>query len=153
MTPEQGDAAEADRQAIIRLLTSYARAVDTKDWDRYERVFTPDAVIDYTSSGGIRGTRGEARAWVAEALEIFSMTQHIVTNHDISVDGDTATSYADFYNPLGRPDGAGGLTLLFVGGAYRDQLRRTGDGWRITHRVEDMFWFTGAWPEDVVVER
>jgi len=152
MTSEQDREIEADRQAIIRLLTTYARAVDTKDWDRYETVFTPDAVIDYTSSGGIRGTRAEARAWVSEALEIFTMTQHIVTNHDITVDGDTATSYADFYNPLGRPDGEGGQALLFVGGAYRDELRRTADGWRITHRVEDMFWFTGAWPDEVVVD-
>lgn len=139
----------ADRLSIEDLLTTYARAVDTKDWDLYESVFAPDALIDYTSSGGIRGSRSEAKEWVAKALERYTMTQHFVTNHHIEVDGDIATSHADFYNPLGMPDGNGGLALLFVGGAYLDTLRRSQDGWLLTERVEQMLWFTGAWPEDV----
>jgi SnoaL-like domain len=144
--------AGSDFEKIVKVLTTYARAVDTRDWDRYETVFAPEAVIDYTSSGGIRGSRAEARAWVSEALGIFSMSQHMVMNHDITVDGDTATSHSDFYNPMGRPDGNGGLLLMFVGGAYIDKLRRTGDGWLITERVEAMKWWTGAWPEEVTLE-
>ncbi|MDT5153323.1 MAG: hypothetical protein QOI01_5056 [Mycobacterium sp.] len=35
-----------DDSAITRLLFSYARAVDTKDWELYRSVFTDDAVID-----------------------------------------------------------------------------------------------------------
>lgn len=136
----------ADRLAIEDLLTTYARAVDTKDWDLYESVFSDDAVIDYTSSGGIRGSRSEVRAWVSKALELFTMTQHIVTNHHIVVDRDTATSHTDFFNPMGRPDGEGGLALLFVGGAYKDRLRRHQGRWWITDRYEEMLWFTGSWP-------
>lgn len=144
--------AQSDYEKIVQLLTRYARAVDTRDWDLYQTVFAPDAVIDYTSSGGIRGTRDEATAWVSKAIEMFSMSQHMVVNHDIHVDGDTATSHSDFYNPMGRPDATGGLSLLFVGGAYKDRLRRTGDGWVITERVEEMKWWTGDWPEGVTVE-
>lgn len=139
----------ADRVAIEDLLTTYARAVDTKDWDLYETVFAPDAAIDYTSSGGIRGTRSEAKEWVAKALEPFTMTQHLMMNHHIVVNGDTATAHTDLYNPLGRPDDNGGLALMFVGGAYLDTLRRTPGGWLFTERVYQMLWFTGAWPEDV----
>lgn len=145
--------AESDYEKIVRLLTTYARAVDTRDWDRYKTVFAPDAVIDYTESGGIRAGRDEATAWVSKALEPFSMSQHMVVNHDIVVSGDTATSHSDFYNPIGRPDGKGGMSLLFVGGTYKDKLRRTGDGWVITERVEGMKWWTGEWPEDVVLEK
>jgi 3-phenylpropionate/cinnamic acid dioxygenase small subunit len=137
----------SDRLAIQDLLTTYARAVDTKDWDLYESVFSPDALIDYTSSGGIRGSRAEVRAWVAKALELFTMTQHLVTNHHIVVNGDTATSHTDFFNPMGRPDGKGGLALFFVGGTYRDELKREDGGWVITERIEEMLWFAGDWPQ------
>jgi hypothetical protein len=144
--------ADSDFETIVRLLTRYARALDTRDWDLYETVFAPEAVIDYTSSGGVRAGRAEARVWVAGAMEPFTMSQHLMVNHDIRVDGDTATAHTDLYNPLGRPDGKGGLRILFVGGVYKDKLRRTGDGWVITERIEQMTWWTGDWPEDVVLD-
>jgi hypothetical protein len=51
-----------------------------------------------------------------------------------------------FAGPVGWPDGNGGVTLLFVGGTYDDKLRRTGDGWLITERIDTMTWSQGAWP-------
>lgn len=134
----------ADRIEIDDLLTRYATAVDTRDWDLYQTVFTADALIDYTSSGGIRGGVAEMTKWLSDALSIFSMSQHLVTNRDIRVAGDTATSRSYFYNPMGRTKRDGTLDLMFVGGFYRDQLRRTGDGWRITERIQDTAWFSSA---------
>ena len=54
----------SDRLEITDVLTRYTRAIDTGDWDRLDTVFTPDAEIDYTESGGIAGgvRRGEAVA-------------------------------------------------------------------------------------------
>jgi 3-phenylpropionate/cinnamic acid dioxygenase small subunit len=135
-----------DRLAIVALTTTYARAVDTKDWDLYESVFAPDAVIDYTSSGGLRGSPSEARRWLEEVLAPFTMTQHLVTNHDISVDDESATCHTDFYNPMGLDDGAGGTKVFFVGGSYSDKLRRTDGRWLITERVEHMLWSEGLNP-------
>ena len=134
----------ADRIEIDDLLTRYATAVDTRDWDLYQTVFTADAVIDYTSSGGIRGGLAEVTAWLSDALSIFSMSQHMVTNRDIRMTGDTATSHSYFYNPMGRTKRDGTLDLMFVGGYYRDELRRTGAGWRITERIQDTAWFSSA---------
>jgi 3-phenylpropionate/cinnamic acid dioxygenase small subunit len=134
----------ADRIEIDDLLTRYATAVDTRDWDLYQTVFTPDALIDYTSSGGIRGTLAEVTEWLSDALSGFSMSQHLVTNRDIRVAGDTATSRSYFYNPMGRTKRDGTLALMFVGGYYRDQLRRTGDGWRIAERIQDTAWFSSS---------
>ena len=134
----------ADRIEIDDLLTRYATAVDTRDWDLYQTVFTPDAFIDYTSSGGIRGDLAEVTKWLSDALSGFSMSQHLVTNRDIRVAGDTATSRSYFYNPMGRTKRDGTLDLMFVGGYYRDQLRRTGDGWRIAERIQDTAWFSSS---------
>ena len=136
----------SDRLEIQELLVRYSHAVDTRDWDAYEGVFTDDAVIDYTSAGGIRGSLGEVVEWLSHALKLFPMTQHLITNRHVVLEGDTATGRSYYYNPLGRPDGTGGMQLLFFGGYYNDRFRRTADGWRIAERVEETAWVEGSLP-------
>jgi 3-phenylpropionate/cinnamic acid dioxygenase small subunit len=131
----------ADRLEIDDLLTRYAVAIDTKDWGLLATCFTPDAHVDYSAVGGAKGAYPEVAAWLAETLAMFPMTQHFVTNRYVRLDGDVATGRSYFYNPMGSPDGDGGLSLFFVGGYYNDVFRRTGDGWRIVERVEENAWF------------
>jgi 3-phenylpropionate/cinnamic acid dioxygenase small subunit len=131
-----------DRIAIDDLLTRYATAVDTKDWDLYASCFTSDAFIDYTSAGGIKGTLPEVKAWIARSMELFSMTQHLVTNCAVAITSDTATSRCGFFNPMGLPGDDGALVLFFDGGYYNDKLVRTPDGWRIAERVEETSYST-----------
>ena len=45
-----------DRFAIEDLLQRYTTAIDDKDWDLLDTVFAPDAVLDYTTSGGPKGS-------------------------------------------------------------------------------------------------
>src|SRR4051812_50064491 len=73
----------SDRIEIDDLLTSYTVAVDTGDWDRLDEVFTPDARIDYTATGGIAGEFPEVKKWLGETPPaFFSGTQHYVTQKD-----------------------------------------------------------------------
>jgi len=134
----------ADRLAIQDLLTTYATAIDSGEWDLLDSVFTPDATLDYTSSGGIRGTFAEAKQWLAEVLPMFTVRQHLVTNHRITVDGDRATSESYLFNPMVLPV-EDTERVVMVGAGYRDQLVRTGDGWRITDRLELHGW-SYNWP-------
>jgi 3-phenylpropionate/cinnamic acid dioxygenase small subunit len=127
----------ADRIEIDDLLTRYAAALDAKDWDLYTTCFTPDAFIDYTGAGGIKGTLPEVKQWLAEVMALFPMTQHLVTNRTVVIEGDTATSRSYLFNPMGLPDGDNGLMLFFEGGYYNDKLVRTTDGWRIAERIEE----------------
>jgi 3-phenylpropionate/cinnamic acid dioxygenase small subunit len=133
-------AAIVDRLAIQDLLVRYCKAIDTKDWDLLDTVFVPDAQVDYTSSGGVAGAYPEVRAWLAQVLPNFPVSQHSVSNFEIAVDGDRATSRVYFYNPMGRPQPDGGVKLFFIGGYYVDELVRTAAGWRIAHRVEQQAW-------------
>jgi len=142
MTPQE----IADRIEIDDLLTRYATAVDTKDWDLFTTCFTADASIDYTSAGGIKGSVPEVRKWLSEVMPMFAMTQHLVTNKAVQLDGDTATSRTGFYNPMGLPDGKGGVTLFIEGGYYNDKLVRTPDGWRIAQRIEESSYTTRSSP-------
>ena len=54
----------SDRIEIQELLVRYSHAVDSRDWDMYENVFTPDAFIDYTCFGGPAGDPKEIRAFL-----------------------------------------------------------------------------------------
>jgi 3-phenylpropionate/cinnamic acid dioxygenase small subunit len=56
----------SDRIEIDDLLTRYATAIDTKDWQLFETCFTADAFIDYTDAGGVKGGRQEVKEWLAK---------------------------------------------------------------------------------------
>uniref|UniRef100_UPI0021F33F53 nuclear transport factor 2 family protein n=1 Tax=Mycolicibacterium gadium TaxID=1794 RepID=UPI0021F33F53 len=45
----------SDRMEIQQLLVDYSTAIDSRRFDDLDRVFTPDAHIDYTELGGIAG--------------------------------------------------------------------------------------------------
>jgi 3-phenylpropionate/cinnamic acid dioxygenase small subunit len=135
-----------DRLDIEDVLTRYAWSIDTASWDGLDEVFTPDAFIDYTSAGGIKGNYPEIKEWLSTVLPFFAAYQHLVTNKDIRIDGDTATSRCQFYNPMVQKADDGGTSMFFVGGEYRDQLVRTADGWRIKERIEHSVWTDGNVP-------
>ena len=48
----------SDNLEIERLMAKYVDAIDGKDWDLLDEVFTDDAYLDYESSGGPDG-KGE----------------------------------------------------------------------------------------------
>lgn len=130
----------SDQLEIQSLLTRYCTSIDSKEFDSLDTVFTPDAFIDYTASGGTKGVFPQVKAWLAEVLAMFSMTQHIIANFEISVNGDKATSRCVFYNPMQFAQPEETKPMFWVGGYYNDKLIRTPNGWRITQRIEEMSW-------------
>jgi hypothetical protein len=129
----------SDRTEIADLITSYTRAVDTGEWDRLDAVFTADAWIDYTASGGIRGGFPEVKAWLAEVLPRFVRRQHLIGQLEVVLDGDAATVTAYFTNPMvSVSDGA--ERLFACGGLYHHRLVRTGAGWRSRRLVQEIVW-------------
>ncbi|MUL80471.1 nuclear transport factor 2 family protein [Mycobacterium sp. CBMA247] len=131
----------ADQLEIAALLTRYARAVDSKDWELYRSVFTEDAHIDYSSAGAVVGTRDEVVDWFAANFGVIPWTMHYITNIDAHIDGDTATVRAMFYNPMQLP---GMAETSACGGYYHHELVRTPDGWRSRSLREENLWFTNA---------
>lgn len=130
----------SDRIEIDDLITRYTRAVDTLDWDLFDTVFTPDATIDYTASGGIEGTRDEVRAWLAETLPMFSKMQHYVAQKEVRLDGDRADLRVYLLNPMQITQPDGSAWHMDVGGYYLHSLVRTDDGWRSRELVEELAW-------------
>ncbi len=106
----------SDRLEIEALLTRYTRAIDTGEWDRLDDVFTPDAEIDYTATGGIAAPYPEVKAWLAEMLPIFPRRLHTLGQVDSEVDGDAAVVAAYFHNPMILPQRDGSETVVEFGG-------------------------------------
>ena len=140
----------SDRLELQDLVVRYSTSVDRKDWALYESIFTPDAVIDYTAVGGVRGGPHEVAQWLAKTMPTFPAYQHLVSNVELSIDGDTATGRAMLFNPMGCRTGDG-VQVAWIGLWYNDKFRRTPDGWRFSERVEEPCW-QRDWPPGFLPE-
>ena len=126
----------SDRLEIQDLMVRYSYAIDNRDWDALDDVFTPDAHIDYSVFGGSVGNLAETKAFLTEAMPMFTTLQHMVSGTTIEFDGDTATTKTQCHNPMTMGD-AEKPDLMVCGLWYVDKLVRTPDGWRIKERVEE----------------
>ena len=138
----------SDILEIQGVLARYAYALDAKDWDALDSVFTVDASFDYAATGGEIGDWAKIKPWLIKALGNFPHSQHLIGLPQIMIDGDAATSATMLFNPMtfAGPDGP---ALFFCGATYRDTWRRTATGWRITRRTETDSWFKDLPPSMV----
>jgi SnoaL-like domain len=120
----------ADRLEIEALLLRYGTALDTFDSGLLESCFSADAVLEYDAAPP--ATRAEF-VQRAKGLRRFAVSQHVVTNIVVKIDGDRAWSicYAHAQNVRGEHEGR---ETYLLAGTYTDTLTRTPAGWRITHR-------------------
>lgn len=128
----------SDRLEIQDLFARYTYAIDERNWDGLDDVFTPDAVIDYTETGGARGTVAQIKAWLPVAMQRFPRYQHMVATTKLELDGDSARSRTILFNPMVHRADDGTEQVFFIGLWYRDKLVRTPAGWRIAERYEEM---------------
>jgi hypothetical protein len=137
-------ARQGDILAIQELAVAYGFAVDDRDWPRWTALFTDDATLDYTHSGGIAGTIAEVAAWMPEAMPMFAWSLHSVLTHEIRfTDERTARGRVHLFNRNGV-QWKDHLEFCDVGGIYHDEYRRTGDRWQFTRRVEQSHYIAGG---------
>lgn len=134
----------SDRLEIQDLFARYSFAIDERDWDALDNIFTADAKIDYSETGGAKGSFAEIKAWLPGALERFPMFQHMVATTRLTLDGDEARSRTILFNPMVYRTSDGEEQTFFVGLWYRDHLVRTPQGWRIAERYEELGYIHNA---------
>lgn len=123
-----------DRAAISETVVGYGLTVDRRDWSGFARCFTDPVLTDY-QQGRPTGltSRADLVDLVSEALDGFTTTQHLSTNHVIvfdAVDPDAAVCTSAMYAQHlleGSPNG----DFYLLRALYTNYLRRTADGWRI----------------------
>ena len=138
MTLSIGDI--SDRIAIQDLLLAYCDAIDRKNFDALDDIFTADADIDYTEAGGAKGKFPEIKLYLERALEKFPSMQHMIGMPQLTISGDQAEARTMCFNPM-VVDVDGQTQVFFVGLWYCDTLIRIHEGWRINSRREEVSYF------------
>lgn len=133
----------SDRLEIQDQITAYAYAVDFHRWDDLDGIFTPDAELDFSASGGDKGNLAHIKDFFQKALTQFAGHQHLMGNTAVQFDGDFATSQTLCHNPMYLVGKDGEQKVIFVGIWYHDDWRRTDDGWRIYRRVQQKGYLHG----------
>lgn len=116
----------ADRLELHELPGRYGDAIDDRDWDRLDRIFTEDAVFDLTDLDVplLDGLPAIKHFMDQDAQHPRT---HMMTN--IYVD-ETDRGGQLFFRIVALQ--RGGLTGT---ASYYDDVVRTPDGWRVKHRV------------------
>jgi SnoaL-like domain len=116
-----------DRDQIVEALADVAAALDARDWGTVRARFTPD-----TNAYGVHGQDALVGQLQAH-LGGVGATQHLLGNHRVSVDGDTARSltYGRVHHVGTGPMGGSSYECM---GEYDDHWLRTDAGWRISRR-------------------
>jgi hypothetical protein len=123
-----------DRQAIVDLVHSYCRGVDSVDETALNSCFAEECVVDYgPGMGGPRRGRDVIVSGLVAGLPNFAATHHQVSNIEIRFDdADVArgVTYVTAWHRYsdGRPD-------AILWGQYHDRFVRTSEGWRIAERI------------------
>ncbi len=134
-----------DRLDILDQIGRYSYAVDAFDGDEFAARFTEDGVFERRAIGSdgpyaVIAGRAALRDWILGLLE--TLPEGVITRHH---------QRATVFDELSA-DAASTRTMLLLtsiapgdrhprtvsSGVYRDEWRRTADGWRIARRVADM---------------
>lgn len=129
-----------DRTAIIDQTIAYCWAIDERNWPALHDIFLPGATAELGN-----GTENGINAIVARisgVLNPLDSSQHLVCNHQVAVNGDTATSRCYLQAQHVRRNAQNGRNYL-VAGRYEDSWARTPQGWRIAHRRLVVMWTDG----------
>lgn len=152
-----------DRDEIERLLIRYCNALDSGDTDSVADCFAEDGGWAHRPGEGREqlrarfkgaattdadGEHQDAAPRRREAdfvpIDDVEAAQHIVSNVEIALAGDTASSFcaARVYLLGTRDDAKDEQFVLIRGITYTDKLVRTAEGWKIKERQHQLVWMT-----------
>jgi 3-phenylpropionate/cinnamic acid dioxygenase small subunit len=133
---------------IHQLLGHYGHVVDAAAWDRFEELFTVDAVLDYTAVRAPRVLHG-----IEEIRDYFRganhPSAHHVTNIVVTESDGVVRVKSKFFAPYTRPSHE---PKRWYGGDYDDVVVPTDDGWRFSRRTCTGRWLLGPDDQDDLPE-
>ncbi|KAJ5184978.1 hypothetical protein N7491_007154 [Penicillium cf. griseofulvum] len=121
-------------EAIRNTLAMYAFAVDGKDFDALSKVFTTDAVANYSAPLNVLTPLKNIQSVLGTSLKCVT-TQHMYGTQRIDVLSSSTAKSVTYYRAahFGKGDKANDVAYAY--GQYQDNWQRQSTGsWRIVHR-------------------
>ncbi len=134
-----------ERMEIINTVNQVGMTADLRDWKACRNCFTDQVDVDYTSLIGGQPAMVSAddliESW-SQQLSGLKTTQHMITNHAVTLNGDTATCISQFQAQHLLPNDTGG-PLWTLGGIYHHELMHTNNGWKVCKMKMTATWAEG----------
>ncbi|MEW6645247.1 MAG: nuclear transport factor 2 family protein [Pseudomonadota bacterium] len=124
------------RDSLRRLVTTYSRAVDRRDFKLLRSLYHDDA--DDHHGDMFRGGADAYVAFVEKALSAYEATVHYVVNTSFEIDGDDAEGEVHKIN-YHRTVGPERYEIV-TGSRSLDRYRRSNGEWRFLSRTITLDW-------------
>ena len=130
----------ADILSIQRVLSRVGSYADQKRWEDHRQLFADEVVIDF---GGVKPSQTisseDLMNWSEGSYEGVK-TQHMFTNQDVEIEGDTATA-TSYGRALHERTSSGETWMIYA--RYEHTLIRTPSGWKVSRLFMEPRWQTG----------
>jgi len=120
-----------DRLLLHELPGVYGDAIDDRNWNALNRVFTTDAVFEVRGLVTMDGLADIKRYMEEEGRHPLA---HLMVNIHIALDENGVKLFSRAIAPITRGDNPGKGHQIFFG-SYYDTVIKTGAGWRVQHRI------------------
>ena len=129
-------------EAIRTTLALYPFAIDGKNYDALDKVFTKDAVANYSAPINTVNGLDAIKAAIAPLLQVYASTHHLYGTQVINVCSRTTAVSVTYFTAthfvssnVAAVDQFWESEILYAYGRYEDALVKQDDGtWRIKHR-------------------
>ncbi len=118
-----------DRSSITDVVNSVGTLADLGRYSQLEQLFTEEVTVDYTSlfPGEVQNIpREQLMTQWQSVLPGFDATQHMITNHQITINGNEAKAIA-YVRATHKLDNR----MWVVGGYYVDELAKIDGVWKL----------------------
>jgi hypothetical protein len=135
-----------DHDAVRGLVIRFANAFDLRDWNALRACLGAEIFVDYSAFRGESPATVTAEAYVAARVSALSAlkTQHLSTNHQVTLAGDRAECFSAFLIHRIAPAAPAGADTFDTAGHYWHGCARTPDGWRIDRIRQTVLWTRGT---------
>ena len=116
-----------DIEEIRNLLGSYCLLIDDGEFDKFEDLLAPDAVLD--AMGELVVGRSQIRSFLEENYPARRRGRHITVNSVVEVDGPVGSARSDVIALRKTSEGP----VIHLVGRYIDSFTKT-DRWRVQRR-------------------
>lgn len=126
-----------DYGEVLNVVHRYFTSADARDWDTYRSLHADTVEVDFGGVNDDSAGAVSADDMLRSAREVVgavAVTQHMISNEVVHIDGDRATvafyEQALHHHPALGDDPAVNTWVLYARGEHT--LQRTEAGWRLT---------------------